>query len=98
MRSRQNDILCKVIKTAHAPLIIWGVGGLCYSMHLCYTYSENTMRHGMFTKTQILNKLLKLLKIMVVHQCGGLKTTTVLIRTKTSVNVGKTKEKLHESS
>lgn len=31
-------------------------------------------------------------------KCGGLKTTTVLIRTKTSVNVGKTKEKLHESS
>lgn len=52
----------------------------------------------MFTKTQILNKLLKLLKIMVVHQCGDLKTTTILIRTKTSVNVEKTKEKLHESS
>jgi len=38
-----------------------------------------------------------------VEKCGsasvrGLKTTTVLIRTKTSVNVGKTKEKLHESS
>lgn len=39
-----------------------------------------------------------LLKSAVVHQCGGLKTTTVLIRPKTSVNVGKTKEKLHESS
>lgn len=38
-----------------------------------------------------------------VEKCGsasvrGPKTTTVLIRTKTSVNVGKTKEKLHESS
>ena len=39
-----------------------------------------------------------LLKSVVVHKCGDLKTTTVLIRTKTSVNVGKTKEKLHESS
>ena len=39
-----------------------------------------------------------IVKSVVVHQCGGLKTTTVLIRTKTSVNVGKTKEKLHESS
>ncbi len=53
---------------------------LCYSMQLCYTYSENT-----------------------VEKCGsasvrGLKTTTILIRTKTSVNVGKIKEKLHESS
>lgn len=38
-----------------------------------------------------------------VEKCGsasvrGLKTTTILIRTKTSVNLVKTKEKLHESS
>ena len=39
-----------------------------------------------------------LLKSVVVHQCGGLKTTTILIRTKTSVNLVKTKEKLYESS
>ncbi len=39
-----------------------------------------------------------LLKSVVVHKCGDLKTTTVLIRAKTSVNLGKTKEKLYESS
>ena len=38
-----------------------------------------------------------------VEKCGiasvrGLKKTTILIRTKTSVNLVKTKEKLHESS
>ena len=37
-----------------------------------------------------------LLKSVVVHKCGDLKTTTIHIRTKTSVSVGKTKEKLHE--